>query len=48
MTDLLFFTTALPTARRTALVGDVDPLPTFGQITTWIADFMTAHVQKTK
>jgi hypothetical protein len=48
MTDLLFFTTALPAARRTALVGDVDPLPTFGQIGTWIGDFMTAHVQRTK
>jgi dienelactone hydrolase len=48
MTDLLFFTTALPAARRTALVGDVDPLPTFGQIGTWIGEFMTAHVQRTK
>jgi predicted dienelactone hydrolase len=48
MTDLLFFTTALPAARRAALVGDVDPLPAFGQISTWIGEFMTAHVQETK
>jgi dienelactone hydrolase len=48
MTDLLFFTTALPAARRTALVGDVEPLPTFGQISTWIGEFMTTHVQRAK
>ena len=48
MTDLLFFTTALPAARRTALVGDVDPVPTFGRISTWIGEFMTAHVQRAK
>ncbi len=48
MTDLLFFTTALPAARRAALVGDVDPLSTFGQISTWIGEFMAAHVQGTK
>jgi pimeloyl-ACP methyl ester carboxylesterase len=48
MTDLLFFTTALPAARRAALVGDVDPVPTFSQITAWIGDFMGAHVQRAK
>ena len=48
MTDLLFFTTALPAARRTALIGDVDPLPTFSQISTLIGEFMTAHVQRAK
>lgn len=48
MTDLLFFTTALPAARRAALVGDVDPVPAFGQISTWIGEFMTAHVQRAK
>jgi dienelactone hydrolase len=46
MTDLLFFTTALPAARRTALVGDVEPLPAFAQISQWIGEFMTAHVQQ--
>jgi hypothetical protein len=48
MTDLLFFTTALPAARRAALVGDVDPTAAFGQIRTWIGEFMAAHVQGTK
>jgi hypothetical protein len=48
MTDLLFFTTALPAPRRTALVGDADPLPTLGQISTWIGEFMTAYVHGAK
>jgi dienelactone hydrolase len=48
MTDLLFFTTALPAARRAALVGDVDPTAAFGQIRTWIGEFMATHVQGTK
>jgi dienelactone hydrolase len=48
MTDLLFFTTALPAARRAALVGDMDPLPTFSQISTSIGEFMAAHVQRAK
>jgi hypothetical protein len=48
MTDLLFFTTALPAARRAALVGDVDPSATFSQISTWIGEFMSAQVQRAK
>ena len=45
MTDMLFFTTALPAARRTGLVGDVDPATAFGQISTWIGEFTARHVQ---
>jgi dienelactone hydrolase len=46
MTDLLFFSTALPAERRTALVGDVEPAMAFEQISSWIADHMTTHVQR--
>lgn len=43
MTDVLFFTTALPAERRMALVGDVDPAAAFEQISELISGFMAAH-----
>lgn len=46
MTDLLFFTTALPAERRTALIGDVEPTAAFARISRWIGEFMTQHVQR--
>jgi pimeloyl-ACP methyl ester carboxylesterase len=48
MTDVLFFTDAIPAERRTALVGDVDPATAFGEISSWIGDFMAEHVQRAK
>jgi pimeloyl-ACP methyl ester carboxylesterase len=44
MTDLLFFTTALPTDRRAGLVGDVEPATAFATISRSVAQFMTAYV----
>jgi predicted dienelactone hydrolase len=46
MTDLLFFTTAVPAERRAALVGDVEAATAFGRISAWIGDFMAAHVAR--
>jgi dienelactone hydrolase len=44
MTDVLFFTTAMPAERRMALVGELEPAAAFGAISAWIGEFMHTHV----
>lgn len=48
MTDVLFFTAALPPEQRVGIVGNVEPAAAFSDISGWIADFMTTNVRDAK
>jgi pimeloyl-ACP methyl ester carboxylesterase len=45
MTDILFLP-GIPQEVRAGLVGEVEAVPAFRQIGTWIADFMAAHIER--